>query len=251
MKDGTKTLILNRYDAAGFRLDTTFTHKQHASFSTVDEPEKTTRSDYLNKYTSILQVSSYMFMSTETTREVCGGVVKAHNLFDKSPAQHAADLQMLEKHPEFASVFQDKQVECIRVDGGSDEAPSHKEIQFYWTERHLVKGNTSIVVTTHHSGGSYLNRVELLNGCLAVAHSNLFTPFTLGGPCYTKEGLDKEQLAKNLELATDVYVKKVNGAPCAQQPVMLVKGANGVHAKYLTERRPKLLTYLSGKKIEK
>ena len=51
-KDGRKTLVLNRDDAAGFRLDSTFTHKQHASLSTVDEPEQTTRSDYLNKYTS-------------------------------------------------------------------------------------------------------------------------------------------------------------------------------------------------------
>ena len=101
LRDGTKSLTLNRDDAAGFRLDTTFTHKQHASFSTCDEPEKTTRFDYLNKYTSILQVSSYMFMSTETTKEVCSGVVKAHNLFDKSPAQHAADLQMLEEKSEW------------------------------------------------------------------------------------------------------------------------------------------------------
>ena len=124
-------------------------------------------------------------------------------------------------------------------------------MQFYWTERHLIKGNTSIVLTTHHSGGSYLNRVKLLNGCLAVAHLNLFIPSTLGGLCYTKEVLDKEQLAKNLDLATDVYIKKVNGAPCAQQPVTLIKGASGVHAQYLAERRPKLLTYLGGKKIEK
>ena len=84
---------LNRDDDAGFRLDTTFTNKQHASVSTCDEPEMTTRTDYLNKYTSMLQVSSYMFMSTQTTNEVCGGVVKAYTLFEKSPAQHAADLE--------------------------------------------------------------------------------------------------------------------------------------------------------------
>ena len=113
--NGTKALTLNRDDAAGFRLNTTFTHKQHASFSTVDEPEKTTRSDYLNKHTSILQVSSYMFMSTETTKEVCGGVVKAHNLFDKIPAQHAADLQMLEEKSEFQLVFRNKQVKSMFV----------------------------------------------------------------------------------------------------------------------------------------
>ena len=93
--------------------------------------------------------------------------------------------------------------------------------------------------------------MELLNGCLAVAHSNLFIPSTLGGPCYTEKGLDKEQLAKNLELAMDVYIRKVDGAPCAKQPIRLVKGANGIRGKHLGERRPKLLTFLKGKKNEK
>lgn len=158
---------------------------------------------------------------------------------------------MLEGNPEFVSIFHDKRVESVCVDGCSDKPPSHEEEQFYWTERHLIKGNESIVVTTRHSGGSYLNRVELLNGCLAVAHSNLFIPSTLGGPCYTEKGLDKEQLAKNLELAMDVYIKKVDGAPCAKQPIRLVKGANGVRAKHVEERRPKLMTFLKGKKKEK
>lgn len=139
-----------------------------------------------------------MFMSTETTKEVCCGVVKAHTVFEISPTQHAADLHMIEKSQEFKHIFQDKEVECIRVDGCTDEGPSHEEIQFYWTECHLIKGNLCIVVTTLHSGGSYLNQVELLNGCLAVTHSNLFIPSTLGGPVYIGEGLNKEQLLKNL-----------------------------------------------------
>ena len=167
-KDGTKALVLNRDDAAGFRLDSTFTHKQHASFATTGSPEVTIRSDYLNKYTSILQVSSYCFLSTETTKEVCCGLVKAHMLFEKNPAQHMADLNMLQRNPEFQALFQNKQIEYIRVDGCADEAPSHHEVQFYWTERHISKGNECVLVTTRHSGGSYLNRVELLNGCLSV-----------------------------------------------------------------------------------
>ena len=40
LMDGTKALTLNRDKAAGFRLNTAFTHKQHASFSTVDEPRR-------------------------------------------------------------------------------------------------------------------------------------------------------------------------------------------------------------------
>lgn len=175
-----------------------------------------------------------MFMSTDLTAEVCCGVVKAQSLFEKSPAQHATDLHKLEEQPELKYIF-DKQVECIRVDGCSDEAPSHEEVQFYWTERHVVKGSTSIIVTTRHSGGSYLNRVELLNSCLTVAHSNLFIPSTLSGPCYDSQGLDKEQLAGNLDIATDVYIKKVNGSPCANQPIQLFKGADDKHANYLIE----------------
>lgn len=105
LRNGQSTLILNRDDAAGFRLDSTFSHKQHKLLCIVNEPELTTRSDYLNKYTALLQVSSYMFMSTDNTKEVCCGVVKAHGNFEKSPAQHAADLYMLEEQPELKSIF--------------------------------------------------------------------------------------------------------------------------------------------------
>ena len=94
--------MLNRGDTAGFRLDSTFTHKQHKSICMVNKPELTTRSDYryLNKYTALHQVSSYMFLCTGANTELCCGVVKAHDNFEKSPAQHAADLYMLEKQPQ-------------------------------------------------------------------------------------------------------------------------------------------------------
>ena len=32
-----------------------------------------------------------------------------------------------------------KEIECIRVDGASDEGPSHEEVQFWWTERHFKR----------------------------------------------------------------------------------------------------------------
>ena len=126
-KDGTVCMILNRDDASGFRLDTTFTHRQHSALSLADDEEVTTRADYVNKYSSTLQVSSHMFLETETTPEVCIGIVKAHHLYPKSPAQHIADLQMLEENCDFKDLF-GKQVEFIRVDGGADEGPSHKEV---------------------------------------------------------------------------------------------------------------------------
>ena len=78
-------------------------------------------------------------------------------------------------------------------------------------------------MTTRHSGGSYLNRVEFQNGCLAVAHSNFLILSTPGGPCYTHKGLDKAQVEINLDLAADVYIKKVDGALCGKQPIKLVR----------------------------
>ena len=61
-----------------------------------------------------------------------------------------------------------KLIECIRVDGAADEGPSHEEVQFLLTARHL---------------SSYLDNVELQNGCLGLAHANLFFRSTLGGSC--------------------------------------------------------------------
>lgn len=53
-KGGLNMTVLNRDDAAGFRLDSTFTHKQHRVLSEAGKPELTTHTDFLNKYTSTL-----------------------------------------------------------------------------------------------------------------------------------------------------------------------------------------------------
>ena len=72
---------------------------------------------------------------------------------------------MLEKVEQLQPVFQNletgtlKKVDCIRVDGASDEGPSHEEVQFCWTERHIAQSKVATIVTTRSSGASYLNRV--------------------------------------------------------------------------------------------
>ena len=58
LKNGTEQVVLNRDDAAGFRLDTTFTHKQHKGIQLLDSQDLTTRTDYVNKYQSLLQTTS-------------------------------------------------------------------------------------------------------------------------------------------------------------------------------------------------
>lgn len=106
LKDGLDKVVLNRDDAAGFRLDTTYTHKQHKGVQLANEPDLTTRTDFLNSYPAQLQTSSYLFMETETTPKMCVGIVKPPVIYDKSPSQHMADLQMIKDKEELSSVFQ-------------------------------------------------------------------------------------------------------------------------------------------------
>ena len=91
-----------------------------------------TYTDYVNPYPSVIQTTSYNFTKTETTPEVCAGVIKA---VPKIPAQHAADLDMLTKRQELHNAFYNneglKKILCARVDGAADEGPVHEEIQFF------------------------------------------------------------------------------------------------------------------------
>ena len=251
LKDGTDKTVLNRDDAAGFRLDSTFTHKQHKVLSEVGKPELTTYTDFVNKYTSKLQTTSYMFLRTHTTPEVCVGVVKASLVHEKNPAQHAADLEILEKFEETCFPIS-KSIECVRVDGATDEGPSHLEVQFMWTERHINHSKLCTLVTTRFAGGSYLNKVELQNGCLALGHSNLFIPSTINGSNFdSNRKLDTTKLKQNLEAAIDVYISAVNGSPCGGKPIHLVKGAQDELAKKYQERRQRLIIFLRGTKKKK
>ena len=132
-------LLINRDDAAGFRLDTLITHKQYPTPVLDGQDILMTQTDYVNRYSSTLQTTSYNFSATDTTTENCIGVVKAQPLHHKNPCQHAADLQTLELKEEFIHVFfsdtgTNEPIDCIRVDVASGEGPSHEEVQFYWTE---------------------------------------------------------------------------------------------------------------------
>lgn len=252
LKNGTDKVLLNRDDAAGFRLDTTFTHKQKTVLAEKGNPELTTRTDYLNKYSSVLQTSSYMFLETHNTLIGCFGVVKPHDIFKKNPSQHAADLEKLEHNPESQIYLSGRNIDCIRVDGGVDEGPSHVEVQFLWTERHFLKDKICTIVTSRFSGGSYLNKVELQNGCLSVGHSHLFIPSTIHGSNMNEMGqINKEQQKKNLEAATDVYISAVDGTPCCGTKIHLTKGATGSTADAYQQRRDKLLIFLRGTKKDR
>ena len=185
-EDGTNLLNLNRDDAAGFRLDTITTCKQYAHPTVQGCDVLTTRTDYVNKYPSVLQTTSYSFFKTKSTAEVCVGVIKAVPLHKKNPAQHYSDLLLLSQIECLRPVFlrqtgQPKEVDCIRVDGATDEGPGHEVVQFWWTKWHINQAKIATLLTTRCSGSSYLNKVELQNGCLSLGHSNTFIPSTLAG----------------------------------------------------------------------
>lgn len=185
-KNTEDSVIVGRDDQAGFRLDTTFTHKQHPSLCVTNTI--TTHTDFVNKTTTNLQITSYNFPAAANYPETCVGVVKASHLHQKSPSQHMADLTMLERTNEHSHLFKNKLVEYVRVDGASDEGPSHIEVQFLWTERHFTKGTLVTMVTTRCSGDSRLNRVELQNSHLSKGHSNTFIPSTLAGSHTNEDG---------------------------------------------------------------
>ena len=148
--DGRDMLNINRDDATGFRLDTLTTCKQYKTPVVEGHEVLTTRTDYVNKYPSILQTTSYNFSATATTEEVCVGVIKAHKIQQKNPAQHASDLEMLELKEELSPVFVNnitghlKSIECVRVDGAVDEGPSHEECNFFGQHATLLKAGKQL-----------------------------------------------------------------------------------------------------------
>ena len=121
-----------------------------------------------------------------------------------------------------------------------------------WMERHINHSKLCKLVTARFAGGSYLNKVELQNGCLALGHSNLFIPSTINGSNFdSNRKLDKTKLKQNLEAAIDVYISAVNGSPCGGKPIHLVKGAQDELSKTYQERRQRLITFLRGTKKKK
>ena len=82
--DGKSILNLNRDDAAGFHLDTLATHRLHHSPTVKGKELLTTRADYVNSYPSTLQTTSYLFSKTDTTGELCFGVVKGAGVYPKT-----------------------------------------------------------------------------------------------------------------------------------------------------------------------
>ena len=143
-----------------------------------------------------------------------------------------------------------KSVECIRVDGASDEGPSHEGVQFYWTAHHLSKGKIVTLVTSQSMGSSYLNWVELQNRCLSLGHANTVIPSTLKGSCVNLEtgAVDSTKLKENLDSAIDAYISRVDETPCGNKTIQLYKGSKDSTQ---VKNQNDLLIFLKGSKNAK
>ena len=137
-------------------------------------------------------------------------------------AQHYADLKMLSARPEFVTVFNSgagspKQIECVHVDGATDEGLSHEEVKHWWEVCNL-ECKLVTFVSCCSSGSRFFKCVELQSGCLALGHTNLFILSTLGGSPYNPDTglLYMDQVKMNLDMAVSVYIERVNHSPCGE-----------------------------------
>ena len=137
--------------------------------------------------------------------------------------QSQSMLQPAFVHPDTG---EPKNILSVRVDGACDEGPGHEEVQYWWALEHLQMGRLATLVTARSSGSSYLNRVELQNGCLTRGHSNLFIPSTLAGSCMESGQVNEDILKQSLELAIQIYIKRVDQSPCGESVIHLFRGAD-------------------------
>lgn len=80
----TDGVNINRDDASRFRLDTMASHRLQRTLCVGSKQALTT---YVNPYPSTINVTSYNFTGTNTTGELCAGVVKASVFSQKIPVK--------------------------------------------------------------------------------------------------------------------------------------------------------------------
>ena len=104
------------------------------------------------------------------------------------------------------------------------------------------------LITARSSGASYLNRMELQNGCLTRGHANLFIPSTLNGYPVVQGKLDDSILNSSLRSAIDVYIERVDGSPCGNTVIHLLSGTDSSN---FQKYRSNLKLFLKGTKAKK
>ena len=76
-----------------------------------------------------------------------------------------------------------------------------------------------------------------------------FIPSNLNGSCFDPNSgkVDQARLQGNMDLATDLYISRANGAPCGDTTIQLFKGADSS----INQELRHILTFLKGTKNQK
>jgi len=82
---------------------------------------------------------------------------------------------------------------------GSGRGGNKRDQQLCRADTHFEEGKMVTLPSSCSMGSSYLNKVELRNGCLSLGHPNSFIPSALNGSVYKPEtgALDMEKVKSN------------------------------------------------------
>ena len=110
-----------------------------------------------------------------------------------------------------------------------------------------VSRKTNSILHKFPNIGSELNCVELQNGCLALAHANLYIPSTLNGMPLNPEteNVNADLLSANLNQAADIYIQRVNKCPCGDTAINLYRGSD---SSKFQDMHTELQVFLKGSK---
>jgi hypothetical protein len=227
-----RVVVINLDDAAVFRLDTSTTHCQHGTVANISQPVLMPTTDYSLSYPAQITVTSHLFERTKFQKTRAIGVVKPSFLFNKLAFQHFMDTEHILRTIVGTDGLFEKEHFVWRQDRGADCGPDKIDMQFSAALIQYLFRFRTVWVTARWPGGSYLNAVERMNGCLKMAESLLYIPSTLKGPNYTtdKEWLmtphGRKRLRDNLEAAATVYKKHMESARVCGETLELTDGVS-------------------------
>jgi len=195
-----------------------------------DQRTVTTRTDYVTKdVCTNIQPTNILIEDTDDQYGTHMGLIKASELIPKSPGQHYRDLTNVVYRDKVVGLRflnadgTNKDVVCLRVDGGPDEGPHHVMVRYYHALHHIEFGSRVMLVTVRWAGGSYLNGVERLNGHQGYACNNVFISATLKGSNtpHTSQ-VCPEAVRANMTAAVEEYIRIVDGSPAMNGKLRLV-----------------------------
>ena len=84
-----------------------------------------------------------------------------------------------------------------------------------------------------------------MNGCIAETHAYSLIPSTLEGSSFYENSLNETKLRDNLNAAAcNVYLDKIQNAPCMRTNLKVIKGAQDEAAEKYQSRRADLDVFL-------